>query len=135
VCVSGPDERRGALVVAVHHGDGGQATEAFKRLGPDDRFAAEREFLAERVQSGVGLTGQQRGQAKIAAVDHPYKPIVQRERDRSRAGGEVRCVSLTAETERGVGRVGEQVRESMEIADVSKQRGGPVDALAQIGDA
>ena len=53
VCVSGADECRGAPVVAVHHGDGGQATEAFKRLGPNDRFAAEREFLAERVRSGI----------------------------------------------------------------------------------
>src|SRR6266540_509312 len=39
VCVGGADECRGALVVAVHDGDGSQATEAFIRLGPDDRFA------------------------------------------------------------------------------------------------
>jgi hypothetical protein len=134
VCVSGAHECCGALGVAVHHGDGGQATEAFKRHRLDDHVATEREFLAERLRSGVGLTGQQRSQAKIAAVDHPYGPTVQRARDRSRAGSEVRCVTIAAETERGIGRVGEQVRELMDVADVAEQRGGPVDALAQFGD-
>ena len=109
--------------------------EAFKRHGPDDNFAAEREFLVERVRSGVGLAGQQRGQAEIAAVDHPYVSTVQRACDRSRAGGKVRCVTLTAETERGVGRGAEEVRELMDVADVSEKRGGRVDALAQLGDA
>ena len=104
VCVGGADECRGALGIAVDCGDGGQATEAFKRHGTDDRFAAEREFLAERLQGGVGLTGQQRSQAMVAAVDHPCVPIVQRAGDRSRAGSEDGCVKLTAETERGVGR-------------------------------
>ena len=62
MCVSGADEYRGALGVAAHHGHGGQAAEPFERHRPDDHFAAEREFLAERVRSGVGLTGQERGQ-------------------------------------------------------------------------
>jgi hypothetical protein len=38
--------------------------------GPDDRFAGELEFLAERVRSGVGFTRQKRSQAKIAVVGH-----------------------------------------------------------------
>jgi hypothetical protein len=56
-------------------------------------------------------------------------------RDRSRAGGKAHCVTLTAETERGVSRVGEEGPELVDVADVSEQRGGRVDALAQIGDA
>ena len=39
--------------------------------GRTTMLAAERELLAERVRGGVGLTGQQRGQAEVAAVDHP----------------------------------------------------------------
>ena len=54
--------------------------------------------------------------------------------DRSCAGGKIRCVALTAEAERGVRRGGEQVREVIEIADVSEQRGGCFDALAQVDD-
>src|SRR4051812_10285796 len=48
VCVSGADEYCGALVVAVHHGDGGQATEAFEHRGAYDHVPAEPQFLAER---------------------------------------------------------------------------------------
>ena len=56
----------------------------------------------------------------IAAVEHRVERIVKRARDRSRARGEVRCVTLAAETERGVGRGGEQVRELMDVADVGR---------------
>jgi hypothetical protein len=103
VRVSGADKSRGARAVAVHHRDGGQATEAFEQRRPDDHLAAEPEMLAERVRRGVGLTGQHRREAKIAAVDHPFEPTVQRSRDRRGAGGKVRCVTLIAKAERDVG--------------------------------
>jgi len=41
---------------------------------------------------------------------------------------------LAAETERGVGGGGEEGREAMDVADIGEQRGGRVDALAEIGD-
>src|SRR5215211_7835489 len=98
VCASGADERRGALWVAVHRGDRRQAAKALKGVRPDDHLGAEREFLPKCVRSGVGLAGQQRGQAKIPAVDQSNERLVQRVCDRSRARGKVRCVTLAAET-------------------------------------
>ena len=49
VFVGGAEECRGALVVAVEHGDGGESSEAFERHGPDDHLVAERQLLAERM--------------------------------------------------------------------------------------
>ena len=68
MCGGGADEPRGAVgVVAVDRGDRGKAAEAFGRNGQDDQLAAEPELLAERVASGVGVAGQQRGQPEVAA--------------------------------------------------------------------
>ena len=53
MCVSGADEPRGALGVAIQHGDGRQAAEAFERHRPDDHVAAEAELLAERGGGGA----------------------------------------------------------------------------------
>jgi hypothetical protein len=44
-------------------------------------------------------------------------------------------IFIASETERGVGRAGEQMRKLINVADIAQQRGGPLDAPAQIGDA
>ena len=49
MCVSRADECGGAPGVAVDHRDRGQATEPFEPHERHDRFAAKREFLAERL--------------------------------------------------------------------------------------
>src|SRR3954466_12304101 len=93
------DKSCGTMVVAVHHGDGRQAAEAFEYHGPHDHLAAEAEFLAEGVRSGVDLTAQQRCQPSVTAVDHPFELTVQRAQERPRTRDRFRCVVLAAETE------------------------------------
>ena len=50
-----------AVGVFADRGDRGKAAEAGAGESRDDEFAAEPEFLAERVLSGSRVAGQQRG--------------------------------------------------------------------------
>lgn len=70
VCVSGADEYCGVLVVAVDDGERGESATSFEHNGPYDHLAAQPEFLAERVRSGIEITGQQRRKTQVAAIHH-----------------------------------------------------------------
>jgi two-component system sensor histidine kinase VanS len=104
VCLSSADEPSGPSGLAGDCGDRSQTTEAFKKQRPDDHFAAEREFLAERVRGGLGVTGQQRGQSKIPTIEQPRVPTLQLASYRNRTGREVHCDMIAPQTERGISR-------------------------------
>jgi hypothetical protein len=72
MCVSGANECCGTVVVAVLHGDAGEATETFDRHRRTT-IRGKPEFFAEGVSSGIGLTGGQCCQPRVAAVDHPLE--------------------------------------------------------------
>ena len=95
--------RAARSVVAADGGDRGEAVEAFGREGKDDELAAEPELLAERLASGVGVAGQQRGQPDVAAQEHPEEGIVEFARDRNRAVDELLGVAIAAVAQRRVG--------------------------------
>ena len=129
-----PTEPRGAVEVVADCGDRGEAAQPFGREGQDDEFAAQSELLAERLAAASVSPVSRRPARSCRAAASAGGDCRVRD-DRDRAVEEVLGVTIAAHAQRLVGGGGEQVRELVNVADLVKQRGGPVDALAKVGGA
>jgi hypothetical protein len=127
----GTDETRGAMVVAVDGGNGGEALQAFG-LGPEDQLAAKLERLAESVSCGLRSAYEESGKSEISVLDHPDERAVELADDRARAVCEIHRVTIIAVVQRHPLRINEQKPQVVDVSDALKQRDGSFDPLAKL---